>query len=180
MTTSTRGRIDAFDDLVDEALDRWRGHRVPDRVFYAASALGDHSLIWLMLGAVRGLRSEHQWKAALRLGAALGAESALVNFGVKSLFRRTRPVSDRPRPLPLRQPRTSSFPSGHGTSAFMAAGLLSDRDSWWPLYYALAAIVASSRVYVRIHHASDVAGGIVIGILLGRLMRHLAPLQPPA
>ena len=161
-------------------MDRLRGHRVADRLFYAASALGDHSLIWLMLAAGRGLRSEEDWKAALRLGAALGAESALVNLGIKSLFGRTRPVSQAPRPLPLRQPRTSAFPSGHGTSAFMAAGLLSEESSWWPAYYALAAIVATSRFYVRIHHASDVVGGIMIGIVLGQLVRRLVPLQASA
>lgn len=180
MPESLRRQIDSFDDLVDEALDRWRGHRAMDRLFYSASALGDHSLVWLMLGAVRGLRSEHNWKAAVRVGAALGAESALVNLGIKSLFHRTRPTSQQPRPLQVRQPRTSSFPSGHGTSAFMAADLLSQDDAAWPLYYALAAVVATSRVYVRIHHASDVAGGVLIGILLGRLARHLVPLQPPA
>ena len=47
------------------------------------------------------------------------------------------------------------------------------------MYYALAAIVATSRVYVRIHHASDVVGGIPIGIVLGRLGRRLMPLPAP-
>ena len=31
----------------------------------------------------------------------------------------------------------------------------------------MAAIVATSRPYVRIHHASDVVGGIVAGSLMG-------------
>lgn len=178
LSRAAHKRIERFDARVDTALDRVRGNPVADRVFYTASALGDHSLVWLILGAVRGLRSEHDWKAAVRVGGMLGAESALVNVGIKSLFRRARPAFDITRPLPLRRPRTSSFPSGHATSAFTAAGLLSDDDPYWPLYYALAITVATSRVYVRVHHASDVAAGIPIGIALGRIGRKLFPLPP--
>jgi membrane-associated phospholipid phosphatase len=174
----TRRRIAEFDEAVDRAFDHLRGNPVADRVFYSASALGDHSLLWLMLGAVRGLRSEHDWKAAVRVGVMLGAESALVNVGIKSLFRRTRPPWQETGPLKLRKPLTSSFPSGHATSAFTAAGLLSDDDPLWPLYYGLAVIVATSRVYVRVHHASDVIGGVPIGIALGRIGRRLLPLTP--
>ena len=168
-------RIAAFDAEVDRAFDRLRGNPVADRVFYAASELGDHGLIWLILGALRGLRSEHDWHAALRLGAGVGVESALVNLGIKSLFRRERPPWDVARPLPLRRPLTSSFPSGHATSAFTAAGLLSEGDALWPLYYAIAVVVASSRVYVKIHHASDVVVGTAIGVALGRIGRRLYP-----
>jgi undecaprenyl-diphosphatase len=71
---------------------------------------------------------------------------------------------------------TSSFPSGHATSAFTAAGLLGDQDRLKPLYYVVAIIVAWSRVYVKIHHASDVVAGIVVGVLLGKLGKKLFPL----
>ena len=179
LPADARRRVDEFDRAVDRAFDRLRGNPVADRLFYGASELGDHGLIWLILGALRGLRSEHDWHAALRLGAGVGLESALVNIGIKSLFRRSRPVSSVPRPLRLRRPRTSSFPSGHATSAFTAAGLLSDHDQLWPLYYAVAVVVAASRVHVRIHHASDVVAGVAIGAALGRIGRRLYPLPYP-
>jgi membrane-associated phospholipid phosphatase len=35
------------------------------------------------------------------------------------------------------------------------------------LFYAFALIIATSRVGVRIHHASDVIGGAVVGTLMG-------------
>ena len=171
-------RIAAFDRGVDDLFDHLRGHPVLDRLFYGASTLGDHGLIWLMLGALRGLRSEHDWHAAVRTGVGVGLESAVVNIGIKSLFRRTRPVYDGLRPHRLRRPRTSSFPSGHATSAFCAAALLSEDDELWPLYYAVAVVVAWSRVYVKIHHASDVVAGIAIGAALGRIGRRVAPLPP--
>ncbi|MGH9283448.1 MAG: phosphatase PAP2 family protein [Acidimicrobiales bacterium] len=178
LSTRARGAADQLDKRADAAFDRIRGNPVADRVFYGASAVFDHSLGWLLLGALRGLRSEHDLKAAARVGAGVFIESAVVNIGIKSLFRRTRPAWDLHRPLPLRRPRTSSFPSGHATAAFAAAALLSDDDPLWPVYYGLAVVVASSRVYVRIHHASDVVAGVAIGAALGRIGRRLAPLPP--
>ena len=177
--TALLRRVDAFDQRVDKAFDRVRGNPVADRVFYSASTLADHGQLWLMLGALRGLRSSDGWHAAVRVGLGLAAESIFVNLGVKSLFRRRRPIHDIARPHFLRTPRTSSFPSGHATSAFTSAGLLADRDPLWPAYYVMAFIVAWSRVYVRIHHASDVIAGIGVGILLGRLFRRLRPLPAP-
>lgn len=177
--TRLGGAVDAFDLRVDREFDRLRGKPLFDRIFYGASTLGDHGMIWLMLGALRGLRSEREWPAAVRVGAGVGIESALVNLGIKSLFRRKRPAWELERPLHLRRPRTSSFPSGHATSAFTAAGLLSDQDRLKPVYYGIAIVVAWSRVYVKIHHASDVVAGIVVGILLGKLGRRLFPLPFP-
>jgi undecaprenyl-diphosphatase len=174
-----RAEVARFDDAVDRQLDKVRGHPVADRIFYSASELGDNGVIWLLLGALRGLRSEHDWHAAVRVGLGVGIESAVVNLGIKSLFRRRRPVFDGVRPHRLRQPLTSSFPSGHATSAACAAILLSDDDKLWPLYVGVAGIVATSRVYVKIHHASDVAAGLVIGAALGAIGRRWFPLPPP-
>jgi undecaprenyl-diphosphatase len=144
---------------------------------YAASAAGDHSLIWLALAGLEGWRSGQGGRALLRAGAALGAESVLVNGLVKLAFRRRRPDSTGPRPLPLRIPRTSSFPSGHASAAFFAAALLRD-GAPAPLVYAVAATVASSRVHVGMHHASDVIAGAALGAALGEITRRLYPIVP--
>ncbi len=173
-----RRRVGRFDARADATFDALRGHPAVDRLFYGASELGDFSLLWLVLAGVRALRSEHDQRAAARLVVGLVAESFLINAVVKSVFRRRRPVLKVDRPLHLRVPRTSSFPSGHATSAFVAAVLLSEDDGLWIVYYPLAAVVAASRVYVKIHHASDVVAGIAIGAALGRIGRRLAPLPP--
>ncbi len=170
--------VDTFDRRADAAFERLRGRPAVDRLFYSATSLGDFSLVWLILGALRGLRSERDWHAAVRLGLAMGAESVLVNAGIKSAFRRRRPPWDSDRPRRVRQPRTSSFPSGHSTAAFSAAVLLSEDDALWPLYVTVAVIVASSRVYVKIHHASDVVAGAALGVGIGLVGRRLAPLPP--
>jgi undecaprenyl-diphosphatase len=178
MPQEAASAVARFDHAADAAFDRLRGNPAADRLFYTATSMGDFSLVWLILGALRGLRSERDWHAAVRLGLGMGAESVLVNALIKSAFQRRRPAWDLERPRRVRRPRTSSFPSGHATSAFSAAVLLSEDDALWPLYFAVAVIVASSRVYVRIHHASDVAAGAVLGVGLGLVGRRLAPLPP--
>jgi undecaprenyl-diphosphatase len=171
--------ISQFDSAVDSFFEtHLRGRPALDRLMYAASAVGDHSAIWLALAALQGWRSGSGWRPLLRAGALLGAESALVNGLVKLAFRRERPESTDERPLPLRIPRTSSFPSGHSSAAFFAATLLGHGRTRL-IYYALASIVASSRVYVKIHHASDVIAGAALGAVLGQLVKGVAPLLPP-
>src|SRR3546814_4798167 len=166
-----------FDDAVDTRVDRIRGNPRIDRTMYAASELGDWSLIWHLIGAGQAMLPGRDPSSAVRLSAILGVESALVNVGVKRLFRRHRPVweEDRPRPHRLRTPRTSSFPSGHASSAFTAAGVLSHGDPLWPVYYGVAIVVASSRVYVKIPHASDVVAGAALGVGLAALPRRPLP-----
>jgi undecaprenyl-diphosphatase len=181
ITLPSGGRLDRFDLAVDDLFARGlRGRRAADATFYVASAVGDHGLVWLALAGVQAARArDAQWRRRLvRAAAGLGIESAVVNGPVKWAFRRDRPVHEGPRALYLRQPRTSSFPSGHATAAFFAAALLRE-DSWWPAYYALAAVVAASRVHVRIHHASDVVGGMLLGAALGEVTRRLFPIEAP-
>jgi undecaprenyl-diphosphatase len=157
-------------------FDHVRGIPAVDRVFYTASELGDWSLIWHLAGAGQGVILSDGFARAVRLSACMGLESGFVNGAVKAMFRRARPIVETERPHRLRQPRTSSFPSGHASAAFVAAALLSDGRRAKPLYYGVAGVVALSRVHVRIHHASDVAGGIALGVALGALAKKAWPL----
>jgi len=168
-----------LDDSVDAWFDRnLRGRPTVDRAFYSLSELGDFSLIWHLVGVAGGTlsRDPDQGLAdAVRLSAVLGVESAVVNWGVKSLFRRERPVLHFERPHGLRVPRTTSFPSGHASAAFCAATLLSETSPLGPVWYAVAAGVAASRVHVKIHHASDVVVGAAVGLAIGRIARRVWP-----
>ena len=169
--------VESFDARVDTQLERLRGRSPLDRLFVAASELGDFSLIWHIVGAVRGLTSEARAGQAFLFSALIGAESLIVNQGIKRLFRRSRPtVAGDPR-LQVRAPSTSSFPSGHASAAFFAASILTAWNSLWlvPLWFGLAFIVSISRAYVRIHHASDVVAGAVVGAALAQLALALLP-----
>jgi undecaprenyl-diphosphatase len=177
---SAKDRIRAFDAAVDELFDRIRANPVADRLFYGASALGDFSLLWHLLSLARVVADPTAEREAIRMATALAVESVAVNVGIKSVFRRERPVWLEARPHDLRQPRSSSFPSGHATSGFLAAGLLAaNRPRQRALWFGLAAVVAASRVHVRIHHASDVVGGAVLGLSFGALVRRAWPVLTP-
>ena len=162
--------------VLDERIDAWiEPHRSPalDRVFYGLSSAADHGMLWHAIGAGRALVRRDP-RAAVRFNLALGIESAITNGFVKSLFRRERPPEhfehEDPLPYGMRRPITSSFPSGHAATAFMCATMLSDRRTA-PAWFTLAALVASSRVYVRMHHVSDVAAGAALGLALGAVAR---------
>jgi undecaprenyl-diphosphatase len=152
-----------------------RGNPVADRAFYAITELGDFGLLWMLIGAVRALRGDDEVEEFVRLAVAMGVESVLVNGVIKTAFRRERPVNQEERPHNLRIPLTTSFPSGHASSAMTAAILLGQGRRSAPLYVALGLLVAFSRVYVRIHHASDVVGGLAVGVTLGKLATRVWP-----
>ncbi|MCE2525256.1 MAG: phosphatase PAP2 family protein [Acidimicrobiia bacterium] len=174
------GLVDRFDDRVEELFEKLRGRPWADRVFYTASQIGDYGLIWLLLAALAALGgSSRAERNLLRLAAVLGLDSMFVNGLLKSLIKRSRPlVDDGERPLYLRRPITTAFPSGHASSAVVAAMLLGELGGrrWRGLLWMLAATVALSRIHVRIHHASDVAGGAATGMVLGRMARRIWPL----
>jgi undecaprenyl-diphosphatase len=172
--------VDRFDDRADAQIERLRGNPLCDRLFYAASFVGDHGMIWFALAILRYFTgvggSEAAHFAGIRAACSEIGQSIFVNVGVKSLFRRKRPVPQFERPYHLRIPRTTSFPSGHATASFCAAILLSQGTPWWPALFVLAAIVSFSRAYVRIHPASDVVGGVVVGLAIGAAIAIAVPL----
>ncbi len=162
---------------IDTAIDSWwesafRGKPVMDRVMYSVSETANHSRLWHALGAAQAV-AQRSHRPAVELSVSLLAEAVLVNGLIKTAFGRRRPDFTGDRPHLLRQPITSSFPSGHASAAMVAATLLSRRSRWAPAYWALALIVALSRIHVRIHHASDVAAGIGTGAALGAIARRL-------
>jgi undecaprenyl-diphosphatase len=84
------------------------------------------------------------------------------------MFRRERPTASGDHRFDVRTPSTTSFPSGHASSATFAAIILTSYTGW-PLvllWTTIAVIVSLSRVVVRIHHLSDIVGGIATGALL--------------
>lgn len=167
--------IGRFDEWADAQLEALRGIPLADRIAATASTLGDWSLVWHLVGALRGLTSDRAARQAIELSALLGVESLIVNQGIKRLFRRERPLPGGDPRYAQRTPSTSSFPSGHASAAAVAVQFLG-RGRPWPTRAALliaGGLVSTSRVYVRIHHASDVVGGVAVGWLLGHGLRRL-------
>lgn len=136
--------------------------------FEAITYAGSFGLLWLVLAlAVSRFSWRRPWLPA-RVGATV-----LLAEGVQSVLKvwveRDRPPLDDPEPPPLVElPTGYSFPSGHAVVAFACATVIAFAVPRfrWPLY-ALAALVAFSRVYVGVHFPGDVAAGAVIGVAVG-------------
>ena len=177
LTSCTVSTGTKFVNRIDGGVDDWwerhlRGRPALDRLFYGASEAANHSKLWHLLGAAQAAARRDK-RTAIEMSLVLGAESAIVNGIVKSLFRRSRPQDSGPRPHRLRQPLTSSFPSGHASAAMVAASMLSRGSRFGPAWYGLGLLVALSRIHVRIHHASDVAAGITVGAALASVAKRM-------
>lgn len=172
------GAVGAFDRWADRTADRWRGRVPADVAATAASALGDHGLVWFLI-AVASRDDPRRRRSAATAVAFTGVVTPVVNRAVKLAVGRRRPAGD-PAPLPVRVPKTASFPSGHALAAWCAATMMARDDPLAPAYYALAAAVSWSRVHVRLHHATDVVAGSLLGVALGRIGRLLLPGSSPS
>ncbi len=175
MSDSRSSRLTAFDTRFDRLLEPTRNFKPTVWLFTAATALGDFGMLWHIVGIVRAVADNSRVKQALILSALMGVESLLLNQGIKPFFKRERPTVKGDSRFKIRKPRTSSFPSGHASSAFFAAVVLTRWSSGPAIatWFAFAVIVATSRVAVRIHHATDIFAGALIGTAMG-LIAHFA------
>ncbi len=175
--TGLLAAVGAVDDAVDRLFEPLRGNPTADTVAKVITGVGDHGWLWTGVAVWRGRRSGPARRAAIRALGVAGVSSSLVNAGIKRVVGRERPDRSDLRisnaGVPVREPKTSSFPSGHTLAAFTAATVLSrpgDRAGNAFLYSA-AGLVGVSRIHLRAHHASDVVGGVVIGTALGLVVK---------
>ena len=102
---------------------------------------------------------------------AIAISSLALMFGLKNLFDRDRPLI----PL-LEEARGLSFPSGHALMSVTFYGLLiyivfkgfKNKAFKWTLISMLLLLILTigfSRIYLRVHYASDVIAGFCVGLL---------------
>ena len=102
---------------------------------------------------------------------AVALSSLLLMLILKLTFRRDRPLD----PL-LQAAKGFSFPSGHALMSVTFYGLLilivwqNIKKAWlrWTLSAFLILLIVAiglSRVYLRVHYASDVLGGFTVGLV---------------
>jgi membrane-associated phospholipid phosphatase len=138
-------------------------------VFVLVSAWWVKWPLFAAAGACCDATKKRLLPAAAVCAAAAGAAAELLTFGIKLLTDRSRPpVADPSVQALVGLPDSTSFPSGHAAAAFAAAtavGMFHPRLRA-PLY-ALAAMVALSRVYLGVHFWSDVLVGTLLGVAVG-------------
>ena len=82
----------SFDTAGDRILEPLRVNPLTKTVFGIASTIGDFSIVWHVTGLLYAIGSMERFHQAIALSIALGAESIIVNQGVKRIFRRERPT----------------------------------------------------------------------------------------
>lgn len=96
--------------------------------------------------------------------------SFYISSFLKHVIGRPRPFTVVPGARAMAVEDSFSFPSTHAVMAFMAAFILARCFKKPVLFFALAALVAFSRVYIGVHFVSDVLAGAAIGALIGWLL----------
>ena len=145
---------------------------VNNRIMLFITFLGKHQFLIpanLFLISYFLLVKKQNWFSIRVITIAIS--SLVLMLLLKQLFQRKRPLS----PL-LKAAKGLSFPSGHAIMAVTFYGLLIyilqhsitiDWLKWFATILVVALIISIgfSRIYLRVHYASDVAAGFIIGIL---------------
>jgi undecaprenyl-diphosphatase len=142
-------------------------------VFVALSRVGSQGAIWILIAV---LAAFYWRRPAILLYVTLadllaGVSSALLRHAIG----RERPPLRFPEPHPLvHVPGNPSLPSGHAATSFACAATLAWLTPLSPVVlYALAALIAFSRVYVGVHYPLDVIGGAALGLGVATALRLL-------
>jgi undecaprenyl-diphosphatase len=171
------GLVQKFDGRVDAWFEPLRGTPVVDGVAKVVTGLGDHGIMWAATTVWRARHTGPERARAVRALAIAGIESTVVNRTLKVVVGRSRPDPGdlvlTASGVPVREPTSTSFPSGHTLAAFCAVTVMGQRGDRGgnALLFTSATLVGLSRLHLRAHHASDVIGGAAIGTALGLVGR---------
>ena len=145
---------------------RTRGHARP--IETAARLLGkggNNGTGWFVANAALAAADAPR-RRAWATCAALGPAAIGLNYGIKLVVRRPRPVLKGLPPLGG-APSSLSFPSAHSTSSFAVATAMTRVDRRAAVAFIPAVAMAAGRPYLGMHYPSDVAVGVVLGTALG-------------
>ena len=126
------------------------------------SRIGTWGIVWLLLALVFAA-TRRRWSILVAVALADAAGEGAADI-LKAAVGERRPHVYALVPAP----HTGSFPSGHTTTSFACATVLSafvPRAA--PGFYALALAIGFSRIYVGVHWPLDVLGGAVLGVAVG-------------
>jgi len=137
-----------------------------DRVMVFITSLGDAGFLWILITFLL-LAQKRYRKCGIFLVCALILEQLICNDILKPLIGRVRPCNKFPDVvLLIHRMHTASFPSGHTMNGFVSATILFYfHRSLGIVAYAIASLIAFSRLYLFVHYPSDVLAGAVFGVI---------------
>jgi membrane-associated phospholipid phosphatase len=168
--------VDALDARLFLAVNHLPHNRIANEFFYVLTSVFTGGMAWFsLMGLVTLLDRRQGWRLARTSAVPLAIATAVVEYPVKTFFRRRRPFIQMVQAIVIgKKPGTWSFPSGHSAAAFAGAWLFSlhyPRLRW--LLRFVAALVAFSRIYLGDHYPSDVVSGSLSGVGLALVVRRL-------
>lgn len=134
----------------------------------ALGKAGNNALIWVVLGVLLALIDPSRRESWL-ICAALGPIAICLNYGLKLLVRRPRPVLEGLPPLGG-APSSLSFPSAHAFSSFAVAVAMVRVDPATAGALVVALALSLGRPYLGMHYPSDVLAGAFLGVVLGLIV----------
>jgi membrane-associated phospholipid phosphatase len=160
----------------NERVNAWlAAHRTASRTdaSLVGSIVAGGVVLPIVVGAIALVCAAlRRWRIAAFLVFALAVESASYRLTTLVVH------SHRPHVVRLESlPVNASFPSGHTAAAIAVYGGLAlliastvrhggARALAWSLAVAMVTFVSLSRMYRGMHHPLDVAGGIVLGVVV--------------
>ena len=145
---------------------RTRGHAPAiERVARLLGKGGNNGTGWFLAGAALVVADKPR-RRAWATCAALGPAAIGLNYGIKLVVKRPRPVLKGLPPLGG-APSSLSFPSAHSTSSFAVALAMTRVDPRAKVAFIPAVAMAAGRPYLGMHYPSDVVIGVLLGLALG-------------
>lgn len=161
------GKICAWEiynlDLIHEKLYT----PIFDKLMVFVTATGNMGTVWIIAALIMML-IEPDFKDGYTMLIALMLCIMIGNLVIKNIVRRQRPFFHKDYKLLIKQPRDFSFPSGHTLSSFAAATVIFLTNPYCGIVaYLYAALIALSRLYLRVHFFTDVGFSLFAGIGIG-------------
>lgn len=165
------GETRQFDEITREAV-----HQLASPAMTTAmrglSFLGSTLFLTIATGAAITWFALRKWGREAKLLAATMIGGAFLNIALKLAFKRSRPVPF----FDLLPPESYSFPSGHALTSCVFFGAFAaivtarikrrrPRVLLWVVCATMFLLVGFSRIYLGVHHTTDVIAGFAAALI---------------